>query len=230
MKNDNNTGPSPEAPPISVLLGTVGSSNNNHNNNNNNSNRRLPSRFSLLRRSSSKAVNKIADTMAQTKMDKPEPISRPRRMSLLETLNDMAKLEGEITESTSRRKSMPTFTNQVGYYKWRNIASNYDDSSGDESDFDSDDEAFDQNRESGATAAADDPRSLLFDNDGRFKCVDDFITLTTDADEGAESRRRPGIAASSPRRRRSLVDDLAAFAESTRSLAGLDNEILPTRK
>ena len=84
--------------------------------------------------------------------------------------------------------------------------------------------------------AADSTRSLLFDNDSRFKCVDDFITLTTDSDKGAGPSRHQGTMhvghqASASKRRSSIIDNLAALAESTRDLAaGLDDETLSQHK
>ena len=83
-------------------------------------------------------------------------------------------------------------------------------------------------------AAADSTRSLLFDNDERFKCVDDFITLTTDSDKGAGPCLRQAPRDQHPpavRRRSSIIDNLTALAESTRDLAaGLGDETLSTRK
>ena len=112
------------------------------------------------------------------------------------------------------------------------------DDSVDETDSDfEDDKVFCQNHKNTDTcvvAAADSTRSLLFDNDERFKCVDDFIILTTDSDKGARPCRSQAPREQHPpasRRRSSIIDNLAALAESTKDLAaGLGDETLSTCK
>ena len=200
--------------------------------------------FSLLGRSS----KKVAVEDAQTETDKPRRDERPtlqRRRSLLDTLADIAnfELDDEIVDDSTqkhaaqsqRRRSLPNLRAQdiekIDFR--RRTALTTEISSEDDSDDDDDDAPA-------PTAATDSAKSLLFDNDSRFKCVDDFFTLTTDTDEGANEKvagspNADDIPFPSRRRRRSVIDNLqdnlAALAESTRDLAaGLDGEILPTRK
>jgi hypothetical protein len=225
------------------------------------SSRSFSERFSILKRSAKKPnANAGLDTEKQAEIAKPGPNAKAqktqvsqRRRSLLDTLTEIAKLDDEIdmigsspekgsplpTESR-RRSSMPNLARGRAVCKMLAMI-NADDSDGEASlfDSDSDDEAFDHNQKGAVMpiAATDSTRSLLFDNDERFKCVDDFITLTTDFDKGATCRpcRRQGIIdqhpSSSTRRRSSIIDSLAALAESTRDLAaGLDDGTLSTSK
>lgn len=55
-----------------------------------------------------------------------------------------------------------------------------------------------------AEPTATDSAESLFDSDERFKCVDGFITLTSDSDEGGQMQQQRGHRG--PIRRRSLVD------------------------
>ena len=119
----------------------------------------------------------------------------------------------------------------------KTLATFNSDDSDDETDSDfEDDKVFGQNHKGADTVvgAADSTRSLLFDNDERFKCVDDFITLTTDSDKGARPCRSQAPRDQHPpasRRRSSIIDNLTALAESTRDLAaGLGDETLSTCK
>ena len=213
-------------------------------------------RFSILKRSTKKR-NTTADTKAQAEIAKPESNAKAqqlprRRRSLLDTLTEIAKLDDELdtmgssplpTESR-RRRSVPNLAR--GQAVCKTLALITADDSSDDSlfDSDSDDEDFRHINHKGTdttgrtcmATAADSTRSLLFDNDSRFKCVDDFITLTTDSDKGAGPSRRQGTMhvghqASASKCRSSIIDNLAALAESTRDLAaGLDDETLSTRK
>ena len=224
------------------------------------SSRSLGERFSILKRSARKPnANAGLDTEAQAEIAKPGSNAKTqppqRRRSLLDTLTEIAKLDDEIdiigsssekglslpTESRRRRRSMPNLARGQAVCKM--LATFNVDDSDDEaslSDSDLDDEAFGQNHKGTDTstacvvAAADSTRSLLFDNDERFKCVDDFITLTTDFDKGIRPCRRQALRDQhqpASRRRSSIIDNLAAIAESTRDLAaGLGDETLSTRK
>ena len=223
------------------------------------SSRSFGERFSILKRSAKKPnANAGLDTEAQAEIAKPGSNAKTqlpqRRRSLLDTLTEIAKLDDEIdilgslsekgsslpTESRRRRRSMSNLVR--GQAVCKILATlNFDDSDDEASlpDSDSDEEAFGHNH-NGTTpstcvvTAADSTRSLLFDGDSRFKCVDDFITLTTDFDKGARPCRRQALRdqqSSSSRRRSSIIDNLATLAESTADLAaGLDDETLPTRK
>ena len=67
-----------------------------------------------------------------------------------------------------------------------------------------DDMTSDDDRAFEATAA--DSTESLFGSDERFKCVDGFITLTSDADEGEQMMQQHQRRHRGPVRRRSLVD------------------------
>lgn len=161
------------------------------------STRSFGDRFSILKRSAKKPNENVGLEDAKTHLPQ-------RRRSLLDTLTEIAKLDDEIdiiksspekesslpTESRRRRRSMPNLAK--GQAMCKMLATFNADDSDDESDSDVDvDEVFGQNHKGADTVvgAADSTRSLLFDNDERFKCVDDFITLTTDSDKGARPSR-----------------------------------------
>ena len=114
------------------------------------------------------------------------PNKQQRRSSLPLSLgNNMPS----IRRMSSGGVAMNSSSTKAADYK-RTITSSTADMTSD------DDRAFEP-------TAADSAESL-FDSDERFKCVDGFITLTSDSDEGGQMKQQRGHRG--PIRRRSLVD------------------------